>query len=267
MEGKKVATLHSDGCNFQELVLSGMTQQMQDGEIDIRIVDELPDFDGDTQITYMEVLSAARPWNELNYPANHINQGFPVDMAFGVITPADKPGTAMPSFGWNIVTAALDNTDQPDITGGYVIGAFDLYSVTDPDFACEYRFVHQYPYTQDPESHTFTMMTQNDQSDFVAKNFRFGHSYGLPSEKELWQFGDWMTKSQQQFYFYKQEQMSLSIDWDGRLPYPPSDITSASEMPAPLDCTVYPEGDINKDCCVDMLDLNILAKNWLTCTK
>jgi hypothetical protein len=29
----------------------------------------------------------------------------------------------------------------------------------------------------------------------------------------------------------------------------------------------YPEGDVNKDCTVDLLDLALLAAHWLECTS
>ena len=65
----------------------------------------------------------------------------------------------------------------------------------DPELLGQYRFVHQYPYTQDPEQHVFTLQGPPDQTgcEYVAANFRFGHLYGMPETEELWQFSDWMT--------------------------------------------------------------------------
>jgi len=71
-------------------------------------------------------------------------------------------GLPLPSFGWNIVTPQLADANIVDITGGFVIGAFDLYDFAgEPNLVCQYRLIHQYPYTQDPERHTFTLWGTN----------------------------------------------------------------------------------------------------------
>jgi cyclophilin family peptidyl-prolyl cis-trans isomerase len=47
-----------------------------------------------------------------------------------------------------------------------------------------------------------------------------------------------------------------------RLPYLPTIIESASVV----QCETIPEGDLNGDCYVNMLDVAIIAANWLKCT-
>ncbi|OXU14839.1 DUF7901 domain-containing protein [Sedimentisphaera salicampi] len=425
VDGDYKGNIVSDGCLWQEMVLSGMAGDTADGEIEIKIRDTYPDYDGDIQITSIEAYSMAKDWEPLVYPDGHELVSQPVDMAFGVVTPQTSQGVFMPEFGWNIVTEDLDNTDIPDISGGYVLGSFDLFG--DDGLLGQYRFVHQYPYTQDPETHTFTIQggpggssapcadfedvkspssypvggffnTQGYDVDFkkffwlpsgsttsgtgtvdasgqaggsgseleldninaeftfnypveclsllfgeyggninlevngdfqnfnnfadingytiggcsisvtngygndkgtlqiqgtvnqfkiggqelfiddvcpscgsggstvTAGNFRFGHSYGRPSKEKLWEFSDWMTVSPQQVLLSSGEPADISLNWDGRLPYPASDITPASQMPQAPDCTVYLEGDLNEDCCVNLLDLKMLASNWLECT-
>jgi hypothetical protein len=190
-------------------------------------------------------------------------------MSFGIVTPATSAGTYLPEFGWNIVTAEVANTDVVDITGGYVVGAFEVYDmVGEPNLLGQYRFVHQYPYTQDPEQHTFTLQGPPDQSgcEYVATNFRFGHLYGMPATEELWEFNNWMTMSPASASLCTTQPFVMELDWEGRLPYPESNITPADQMPDPPACTVYLEGDINKDCCVNMLDFAIIANEWLLCT-
>jgi hypothetical protein len=344
-------------------------------------------------------------------------------MSFGIVTSAGQPGITLPEFGWNMVTPELADTDIPDITGGYVVGAFDVYDMAgEPNLLGQYRFVHQYPYTQDPEHHTFTLRGPKDQcadfddlkagtryrvgdvfvtrgysvecqeffwlpsgsttsgyatvnkaspsggtglelqlnninaefnfggqvscvsflfgeyggninlevnSDFrnfqnfadingstiggcsvtvtnghgndmgmvliqgqvgqfklggqelfidevcpfckamgkyEATNLRFGHSYGMLDAESLWQFNDWMTVLPHRAVLSQDDPFQLVLDWQGRLPYPESNITPADQIPDTPECTVYLEADLNKDCCVNFKDFAIFADQWLQCT-
>lgn len=297
--------------------------------------------------------------------------------------------TVLPPFGWEIITPKLIDVNIVDITGGFVVGAFDLYdfSLDEPDLMGQYRFIHQYSYTQDPEQHMFTIRGGNERyADFddltegisyrvgeifetqgyqvtcrefyfpdgnvseggyvgvyrttlsggtslglqftsanaefdfgepvsgvsflfgeygsninlqvngdlrnvedfvdvngltvgrclvtvtgdqnrdtgkvliqgevdqfmlggqelviddvslfcedigryVATNFHFGHSYGMLDTESLWQFNDWMTILPSRAELSLREPFSLTIDWDGRLPYPPSNITPIVQDP------------------------------------
>jgi hypothetical protein len=104
------------------------------------------------------------------------------------------------------------------VTGGYVIGSFDVYDPKTPgEPVARYRFVHQYLFNQSPESHTF--LITDSTSGLVVKNLLFGHSYGYPTVQDLWQFKDWMTKGGET-YIIGQKPDSIKIDWKGRLPYP-----------------------------------------------
>ena len=262
----------SSGCTWQEKILTGISAATADGILEIKITDEIYGCDGDIQITYLEVYSTEKKWLPLSYPTGHELDGHPVDMSFGIVTPAASAGPLRPSFGWDIVTDEVTNTDVVDITGGYVVGAFDVYNmVGEPNLLGQYRFVHQHPYNQDPERHTFTLRSPTDQTncEYMATNFRFGYLYGMPGNEELWQFSEWMTMSPSIANLCNQgtEPFVMTIDWEGRLPYPASNITPADQMPDPPDCSVYLDGDINKDCCVDMLDFAIMAGEWLQCTS
>jgi hypothetical protein len=101
----------------------------------------------------------------------------------------------------------------------------------------------------------------------VAANFRFGHLYGMPETEELWQFSDWMTILPSQASLCSTQPFTMTLDWEGRLPYPASNITPADQMPDPLDCSVYLDSDINQDCNVNLLDLAIMANEWLQSTS
>jgi hypothetical protein len=103
--------------------------------------------------------------------------------------------------------------------------------------------------------------------NFVATNFRFGHSYGMPGTDALWHFSDWMTKLPEGVALCSGQPAELELNWEGRLPYPRSNITPADQIPVAPECTVYLEADLNKDCCVNILDFAIFAEDWLECTS
>ena len=210
-------------------------------------------------------------WNDLSYPSGHPLAFQQVDMAFGIVTRTPDWGAfPPPSFGWEIATPELNDTNVLDITGGYVVGAFDVYDwAGEPNLLGQYRLIHQYPYTQDPEYHTFTIHGPNEMTgcnNYRATNFRFGHSYGMLNSESLRQFYEWMTTSEESVTLCAGEERSITIDWEGRLPYPESDITPAEEMPDSPECTVYEQADFNRDCCVDFEDFGEFANRWLQCT-
>jgi hypothetical protein len=179
VDGSYKGRISGSDCTWHELELTGMAADTADGMIDILLVDEFDACAGDIQITYMEVYSPEPAWIPLFYPDGHELRDQKVDMSFAVVTTVNGPGTFFPGFGWNIITANLENTNIPDITGGYVIGSFDVVDLAGPtQLVGEYRFVHQYPPTQDPEQHMFVFRTPQDQSncEYVATNFRFGHT-------------------------------------------------------------------------------------------
>ena len=169
------------------------------------------------------------------------------------------PGTDLPGFSWNMSSTILSQTDVNDITGGYVIGSFDLFS--GQDLLGEYRFVHQYDYTQDPESHDFTM--ENTEAGYYeVSNFRFGHSYGMLDPNSLWEFEDWMTyESDPQPIGSGNPPVEIQLDWQGLLPYPESG-TYVEEEQEP-ECTTYLPEDLNYDCYVDVEDFAKIATVWL----
>jgi len=117
---------------------------------------------------------------------------------------AAAAGTYLPAFGWNVETARLADVNVVDITGGYLIGAFDLYDFSgEPNLVCEYRLIHQYPYTQDPEHHAFALWGDDDGcADFddltPGTEFRFGDTfttqgYSVACLEFFWEQGDAVT--------------------------------------------------------------------------
>lgn len=373
-------------------------------EVDWDLSDNPVPYGTDVTITTEFILHA---WNGIHYDDVYFTYG------------AGIAGLALPSLAWTIDTPQVRDANVIDITGGFVIGAFDVYDISEePNLICEYRLIHQYSYTQDPERHAFSLWGEGgrecadfddltpgseyvvgdvfvtrgysvacreffveqgkrttsgiarvnkalagedlelqltdisaefdfggsvpsvrfafgeyggninlqvngdfrifenfadvngltiggcsvtvtggsgndtgtvliegkigqflvggrelfiddvcpfeDRNEYMATNFRFGHSYGMLDAESLWQFHDWMTSSPYRAILSQREPLGLTIDWRDRLPYPKNDITPVRAS-AP-DCTVYLAADLNKDCCVDIEDLTILVDQWLQCT-
>ncbi|MEE4120157.1 MAG: hypothetical protein V2I65_14170 [Paracoccaceae bacterium] len=148
-----------------------------------------------------------RAWNAMEY--DNVRFTYPD----GGLSPA-------PGVGWTVTTPEIVNAAQiPDVTGGYLVGAFDLVDPALPPgerLVGEYRLVHQYSYTQSPELHGFAI---TGEAGLVARNLRFGHSYGLPDTAALWRWTDWMSETPGPIAL-GDARATLQIDWTGRLPYP-----------------------------------------------
>lgn len=125
----------------------------------------------------------------------------------------------LPSIEWTMTTPEVEGAASiRNVTGGHVVGAFELVS-TNPAAerpAGEYRFVHEYSFDQDPEQHEIEL---RGRPGFQVTNVRFGHSYGYLDTEGLWSFSDWMTEDSET-YSLGEEPVRISIDWEGRLPYP-----------------------------------------------
>lgn len=127
----------------------------------------------------------------------------------------------MPDIRWRIDTPMLkDSLEIPDITGGFLVGSFDVLNPQLPEskqLVGQYRFIHEYLFNQNPEVHTFEI---SGTEGFLIANVKFGHSYGYFPKDELWQFKSWMTESSQEKYSLGKEPVIVKIDWKGKLPYP-----------------------------------------------
>jgi len=127
---------------------------------------------------------------------------------------------AAPGLILDLTTPVLPNTDIEHITGGYLLGSFD---VVDPLHAGgakvvgEFRFQKQYLYDQDPESHQFSLLGDpNLTHDYHITNLKFGHSYGVLSRNELWTFDDWMTRIPEKRILSKNDPITINLDWNNR---------------------------------------------------
>jgi hypothetical protein len=176
-----------------------------------------------------------------------------------------------PSFGWRMTSPLLSDPLDANATGGYVIGAFDIFENPTGPVIAEYRFMYEYGYDQNSQSHEFELIAPPQ--SYAVGNFRFGHSYAFLDDQALWQFtGPWLTiaydtPSYPQLGPAPPFDNPIVLDWAGQLPYPnPNNYTPGE----PNECgdygTYYLAGDINKDCRVTFEDFAEFCLTWLQCT-
>jgi len=150
-------------------------------------------------------------WNAIYYRDVHFT--YPDDLRMDIL---------IPSLAWAIDTPFIDEAESiPDVTGGYVLGSFELHNLEAPEEPpVLYRLVHQYLYNQSPEFHTFLI---SGTKGYELTNVQFGHSYGYPTEEALWEFKDWISQDRETYRLSGDEQISIEINWKGLLPYPEGD--------------------------------------------
>jgi len=123
-------------------------------------------------------------------------------------------------IAWKVTTPEIrDASKIQDVTGGYVIGAFDIVRAEGggPEAVVgEYRFIHQYSFNQSPEHH---LVSVRGERGLYLTNIRVGHSYGLLRGAGLWRFDSWMTEVGRTLAL-SDEEVRIPVDWTGRLPYP-----------------------------------------------
>jgi hypothetical protein len=151
-------------------------------------------------------------WNAISYS----------DVAF---TYPEGEAISKASIAWRMDTPRLRNASKiPNVTGGYVVGSFDLI---DPEqnqgkqLIGSYRFVHQYSFDQTPEIHVVSVIGE---SKHLIANLRFGHTYGYPTERTLWEFNDWLSDFSEKTFSLAEEPLKLELDWSGKLPYPEGEV-------------------------------------------
>jgi len=173
------------------------------------------------------------------------------------------PGNTYPGFDMEIYTDPVTESNEPNITGGYVVGAFDLINYQTGTVVGEHRFIHQYHFNEDPELHHFSLVGASGMTGpYEAANFRFGHSYGYLDPNSLWEFEDWMTRIPEYYPIGTgYPGIYFDLNWEGRLPYPEGEIYHGELEPP--ECTTYLPEDLNYDCYVNLEDFARLASVWL----
>jgi hypothetical protein len=158
-----------------------------------------------------------RSWNSISY--NDVHFTYPGGKRF-----------KLPDLNWRIETPLIPRADSiPNVTGGYVIGGFDVYDANVPqEPAVRYRLVHQYLYSQSPEIHTLFL---GGTAGYQIKNVSFTHSYGYPTQEELWRVDKWMTQERDSLRTLSDRPLRIDINWKGRLPYPEGDRGTREQSP------------------------------------
>jgi hypothetical protein len=175
---------------------------------------------------------------------------------------------APPGGGWwgqNSTLPGGSSLNAPNMCGGYVVCACTLYAGPSGPPIGEYRGQFQYDYYEDPCNHVITFQPETVEGTYFMGNFRFGHSYGLLMDDELPQFNNWKTIEYPYPPYQTLGPRTFVLDWTGQLPYP-----KGQDYLAPKNCgdegTQYADGDLNKDCKVDLQDFAIFCGDWLKCT-
>jgi hypothetical protein len=137
-----------------------------------------------------------------------------------------------PYLWWKIQTQPLENAETiPNVKGGYVIGSFDILEgmehVPDQEPIAKYRFIRRYPYSRSPNDQVFIL---KGKEGFRIENVRFGHSYGILDEKELWEFKDWNTAKSPDVYPLGKDPIHIPIVWERKPTYPIGE-TSTGKSP------------------------------------
>jgi hypothetical protein len=176
------------------------------------------------------------------------------------------PGAGM--WGHHHELAGGYDVYEPNMCGGYIICAAMIFGDQFGGMPVgEYRWQLKYDYYQNPELHELTFLPEMGTGTYYMGFFRFGHSYGLLMDDELQTFSDWKTIEYPTPSFPPLGPHTFVLNWAGQLPYPKGQDYIA---PSPDYCgdegTVYPDGDINKDCKVDWQDFAMFADSWLLCS-
>jgi hypothetical protein len=127
-----------------------------------------------------------------------------------------------PDISWAMDSKPAEPEEmQANPTGGYVVGTFDIYH-TEEDMnrrkrAASFRFIQQYSSFQNPEKHDIFL--SGSKGKFIA-NLRFGHSYVMLREAQLWGFPQWIPVDVERYYELGDEPTKIELRWIGELPYP-----------------------------------------------
>lgn len=135
------------------------------------------------------------------------------------------PGAVFPPFGWTMRTPTVETY----MGGGYVVGAFELYS--DPagqNLLGQYRFQHEYWYNENPDSHYFSLHSLDSLSALYVGDLRFGHSCDLLSTVDLWDKSDWLITQPGVVTIPTLGEYPMSLGWSVTPCIPPSSVPAPS---------------------------------------
>lgn len=126
-----------------------------------------------------------------------------------------------PGYTWSVFSPPAPDPQAASATGGYVIGSFSVvqsvgHGGIEP--VADYRFVAEYPYSDDPTRHVVHIMGRRD--DLFVADVRFGHSYGYPDPAELWVFDEWIDEHPGRVGPFGGDDLTFDLNWHHLLPYP-----------------------------------------------
>jgi hypothetical protein len=194
-----------------------------------------------------------------------------------ILTYASMPQEFFPGFDYYISSSFISpvirtDANDPNITGGYVIGTFSVYNGPagmESEKVREFRFCYEYKWFHNPENHLFTLIpTQEPSNPSWIGNFKFGHSYGLLQGAKLWGYEDWkMQEPGLQEFNPMMPPIMIPVNLPGLLPYPRGENYNPPETPQHCGDPgmEYMQGDLNRDCYVDFKDFALMASEWLSC--
>lgn len=173
------------------------------------------------------------------------------------------PDFTHPVFGWRLQGTELAlgaDTNDPNISGGYVITSFDFFNSpgpAEPNKIAQYRFCCEYEFFQDPENHELLLDALEIYEPTWVGNFRFGHSYGLLNSDLLWSFEDWDIDEQGSVVpFEVGVPIVKVISLPGLLPYPAGENYVEAQL---TDCEKSNIDGLGR---TDLLDYALLTANW-----
>lgn len=185
------------------------------------------------------------------------------DVRFSYDDPNDPIGIPKPGHHWIIDTPFLTDpsTWTPGQRGGYVYGAYDLYS--DPNgtnLLGRCRLQHEYDFDQDPTVHHFTLSAPPGTPTVYVDGLRFGHSYSLLYDDALWALdpndpNDWLTQVPGPIELSESTPIDVVLSWPQLLAYP-----CGSNYIEPGVCP----GDANCDGSIDFGDINAFVDALLS---
>jgi len=263
VDGVNKGSITSDGCNWQEKILTGMSSYTADGSVEIKIADEVLACDGDVQITYLEVYSLTTD----------------IDLYYYVLESATVNGSYTPIFEKKVTTTS---SGQMMYSSGPISVALEpgKYYGIGICWGSETITYYRDPATLPRDWDLGTVEGALQHSIMppigspIAANVYTGAEYSM----ELC-FGVVTCKMRYDVYFGTDNPPTTKIcdDISGRIcdPGPLNcDTTYYWQVVARNCCGTTPgevwsfttqklKGDLTKNCCVDLFDLKMFVAQWL----
>jgi len=132
-------------------------------------------------------------------------------------TESPTTGDPKPAIEWQIDTADV----LVPRTGGYVIGAFEMYDdEVGTNLVGEYRLQHEYGMIcQALEEHEFSLETYDEANSYWIGDLRFGRSPERLDAQVLWEFDEWLESAVTSEQLAYGSPIVQSLSWEGEVDY------------------------------------------------